>query len=164
MAKVKPSKDQNSSKEESKTSGAAKNPQSKAHQSKLQPRKPSVFSFDLYDLVMFVMIIFHVLLNPYTKVEETFITNNMYDHLVYKTNVKGHCTTTDCSKVMEYDFIEFPGVVERSFIPSLIVAFLSYPVHHLLVELLQVSVVSSLYVTRAGKKEVILASSPSYLV
>lgn len=49
---------------------------------------------------------------------------------------------------MEYDFIEFPGVVERSFIPSLIISFLSYPVHHLLVELNQYSVITSLYLTR----------------
>ena len=48
-----------------------------------------IFWFDLYDFVMLLLIIFHVLLNPYTKVEETFITNNMYDHLVYGNNIKG---------------------------------------------------------------------------
>jgi len=72
----------------------------------------------------------------------------MYDHLVYKTNIRGECSDSDCSQVMEYDFIEFPGVVERSFIPSLITAILAYPFHHLLVELQQVSVISSLYLTR----------------
>lgn len=49
---------------------------------------------------------------------------------------------------MEYDFIEFPGVVERSFIPSMIISFLSYPLHYLLVNIQEYSVVTSLYLTR----------------
>lgn len=49
---------------------------------------------------------------------------------------------------MEYDFIEFPGVVERSFIPSLIVSIISYPIHYLMIEISKFSIVASLYLTR----------------
>lgn len=82
---------------------------------------PDFFSFDIFDYTMLGLIVFHVLLNPYTKVEETFITNNMYDHLVYGLDIP------------KYDFHEFPGVVERSFIPSLIISYIVQPFHHLTV-------------------------------
>ena len=45
----------------------------------------------------------------------------MYDHLVYGNDIA------------KYDFHEFPGVVERSFIPSIIISALTFPVHYLLV-------------------------------
>mmetsp|Transcript_16931 Transcript_16931/g.18903 ORF Transcript_16931/g.18903 Transcript_16931/m.18903 type:complete len:135 (+) Transcript_16931:285-689(+) len=49
---------------------------------------------------------------------------------------------------MEYDFIEFPGVVERSFIPSLIISLISYPIHYFLININSYSVITSLYLTR----------------
>ena len=52
----------------------------------------------------------HVLYTPYTKVEETFQVNNIYDHLYLGLNKA------------DYDFQEFPGVVDRTFISSLLVA------------------------------------------
>ena len=45
----------------------------------------------------------------------------MYDHLVYGNDIA------------KYDFHEFPGVVERSFIPSIFISALTFPVHYLLV-------------------------------
>ena len=83
-----------------------------------------LLNFDIFDYTILGLTIFHVLINPYTKVEETFITNNMYDHLVYGLDIPS------------YDFHEFPGVVERSFIPSLIISAITYPFHHIFVELL----------------------------
>jgi len=56
-------------------------------------------------------MIIHVLAAPYTKVEETFQVNNIRDHL--------YLGIIDISN---YDFIEFPGVVYRTFISSLLVA------------------------------------------
>jgi alpha-1,6-mannosyltransferase len=93
-------------------------------------------NMDIFDIAIFGYIIFHVLLNPYTKVEENFITNNMYDHLIYKHDIPS------------YDFHEFPGVIERSFIPSLIISALSYPLHFLFTELNDFSCIISLYITR----------------
>jgi len=95
-----------------------------------------LLSLDLFDYAILGLIIFHVILNPYTKVEETFITNNIYDHLVYGLDIAS------------YDFHEFPGVVERSFIPSIIVSVLSLPFHHLFLDLYGYSCIISLYVTR----------------
>ena len=82
-----------------------------------------IFRFDIYDIVMVSLIAFHVILNPYTKVEETFITNNMYDHLIFGSNIRGEWINNQWKSGI-YDFIEFPGVVERSFIPSLIISII----------------------------------------
>jgi alpha-1,6-mannosyltransferase len=61
-------------------------------------------------------MIIHVIAAPYTKVEETFQVNNIRDHL--------HLGIIDIST---YDFIEFPGVVFRTFISSLMVAAVAWP-------------------------------------
>ena len=39
--------------------------------------------FDIYDFAQIIIIIFHILINPYTKVEEEFMTNNIYDLLKF---------------------------------------------------------------------------------
>jgi alpha-1,6-mannosyltransferase len=52
------------------------------------------------------VIIFQAIYSPYTKVEETFQVNNMYDFNHHHVNVKA------------YDYHEFPGVVPRTFINS----------------------------------------------
>lgn len=43
-----------------------------------------------------------------------------------------------------YSFIKFPGPVERSFIPSIILAVLNFPIHYLLVEKLKYTSIVSL--------------------
>lgn len=57
----------------------------------------------------------HVLAAPHTKVEEIFQVNNIYDHLYLMDDVAN------------YDFIEFPGVVYRTFLSSLMIAGLAFP-------------------------------------
>lgn len=42
--------------------------------------------YDYFDLLVVLIIIGHVVLNPFTKVEETLLTNGMYDHLYLGTN------------------------------------------------------------------------------
>lgn len=58
-------------------------------QKEVNKRDTRFLAFDLYDYFVLGLTVYHVLINPYTKVEETFITNNMYDHLVYKDNIRG---------------------------------------------------------------------------
>ena len=43
-----------------------------------------------------------------------------------------------------YSFIKFPGPVERSFIPSIILAVLNYPIHYVLVDILKYTSLASL--------------------
>ena len=77
--------------------------------------KRSSSLLDIYDIIFLAVMVAHILAAPHTKVEETFQVNNIYDHLFLQ------------DKLIEYDYIEFPGVVYRTFISSLLIAFFNYP-------------------------------------
>lgn len=80
-------------------------------------------------------MVFHLLLVPYTKVEESFNLQAMHDILLLKGDV------------VQYDHMEFPGVVPRSCIGAALVALVAYPAYLLHVSLnLQKQVL--LYVVR----------------
>ncbi|TFY74397.1 hypothetical protein EWM64_g9615 [Hericium alpestre] len=64
----------------------------------------------------------HVLLAPYTKVEESFNLHATHDVLLYGIS----SATLD-----NYDHFMFPGVVPRSFLGSVLLAWLSTPMIHL---------------------------------
>lgn len=68
------------------------------------------------DTALLVVISYHLVNSPYTKVEESFNIQAIHDILKY-----GIC---DISK---YDHLQFPGVVPRTFIGALLISFLTNP-------------------------------------
>ncbi|KAI3647988.1 hypothetical protein MP228_008209 [Amoeboaphelidium protococcarum] len=67
------------------------------------------------DLLIAVVITAHCLLSPFTKVEESFNLQAVHDILHHGINVS------------EYDHLQFPGVVSRTFIGALVLSAVSYP-------------------------------------
>jgi len=74
-----------------------------------------------WDFFLFLVMVTYIIMCPYTKVEESFNLQATHDILIY--GVK------DISK---YDHFEFPGVVPRTFIGSLILAGMVYPFKNIL--------------------------------
>ncbi|KAK7057747.1 mannosyltransferase [Favolaschia claudopus] len=64
----------------------------------------------------------HVLLAPYTKVEESFNLHAVHDVLMYGVSP---------SSLSSYDHFVFPGAVPRTFIGSILLAWISKPVIYL---------------------------------
>lgn len=69
-------------------------------------------SFGFLDALIIGYLVINVIAIPHTKIEEIFQVNNIYDHLYHGLDVK------------EYDFIIFDGVVYRTFISSLMIAYI----------------------------------------
>jgi alpha-1,6-mannosyltransferase len=99
-------------------------------------KKRPMGTWDIFDGLVFTSIIAHVLINPYTKVEETLLTNGIYDHIYLGADIPN------------YDHQEFPGVVTRSFISSMIISAISLPFNLVLTKGLGFTCLSTLYLTR----------------
>ncbi|PPQ74041.1 hypothetical protein CVT24_012343 [Panaeolus cyanescens] len=71
------------------------------------------------DLLIFATAWTHVILAPYTKVEESFNLHATHDALMYGVGAKN---------LFKYDHFVFPGAVPRTFIGSTLLAWLASPV------------------------------------
>ena len=63
----------------------------------------------------FLVTFTHVFVSPYTKVEESFTLHAVHDILAYGTEYK------------KWDYVQFPGAVPRSFLPSMLIAVANWP-------------------------------------
>jgi alpha-1,6-mannosyltransferase len=90
----------------------------------------------LIDALFFLVGTIHVLIAPFTKVEESFNLHATHDILMYGIlptglkNVSTHAiqVARAISKTQQYDHFVFPGVVPRSFVGSITLAYFSTPV------------------------------------
>lgn len=78
----------------------------------------------LLSLLLPALIIFHLIVAPYTKVEESFNIQATHDILVYGT------PTTDVYPKLsaQYDHFDFPGAVPRTFVGPVILAGIAQPI------------------------------------
>lgn len=72
-----------------------------------------------FKAALLLSIVFHLVISPYTKVEESFNIQAIHDILNYGIWPDG---------LANYDHISFPGVVPRTFIGSLVVSGIAYPI------------------------------------
>jgi alpha-1,6-mannosyltransferase len=75
-------------------------------------------------LLIPTLILIHILVAPYTKVEESFNLQATHDILVYSTPTHDISTRLRAT----YDHFEFPGAVPRTFVGATALAGVSRPI------------------------------------
>ncbi|GBC07104.1 hypothetical protein RclHR1_07250006 [Rhizophagus clarus] len=73
---------------------------------------------DKYDILLSFLVAIHILLCPFTKVEESFNLQATHDILEYGISLEA---------LKKYDHFEFPGVVPRTFVGPLVLSGVSLP-------------------------------------
>jgi alpha-1,6-mannosyltransferase len=82
--------------------------------SKLKPYRPDL----ILSLLIPTLILIHLLVAPYTKVEESFNIQATHDIIHHQP----------FSGIQNFDHVSFPGAVPRTFVGSLLLAALSKPI------------------------------------
>lgn len=84
-------------------------------------RANTILVFYLVGLLIPVLVILHLVVAPYTKVEESFHVQAIHD--ISNHGLPGFKSKLD----LKYDHFAFPGAVPRSAVGALILAKLSQP-------------------------------------
>lgn len=89
----------------------------------------------LPNLLPFTVAYLHVLLAPYTKVEESFTLHAVHDVLAYgprwtvaNVSYLDRYNKYRSGLISQWDHVTFPGAVPRSFLPALALGVVSYPI------------------------------------
>ena len=90
----------------------------------------------IFDLVLLLSILLHLLLCPYTKVEESFNMQAVHDLMMIP------------DALYLFDHLEFPGVVPRTFLGAIALASTSFPFHFMIKEILHFPKIYSQYLIR----------------
>src|SRR4051812_40255356 len=77
----------------------------------------------LLELILPAAMVIHLLIAPYTKVEESFNMQAIHDVAMVGFPMKDVSAT-----LQKYDHFEFPGVVPRSFVGAAILGGLATPI------------------------------------
>lgn len=89
-------------------------------------KKQCVVAWCLPYMILYAIAMYHMYRAPYTKVEESFQVQAVHDILYLGVRPATLGGT-------EYDHMEFPGVVPRTFVGALVISVLSLPFKFLLV-------------------------------
>ena len=76
-----------------------------------------MLKIDAVDITLVFVVVLYVICCPFSKVEESFNMQALFDLMQFGTDLNN------------YDHLEFPGVVPRTFIGALFVAVITYPAH-----------------------------------
>uniref|UniRef100_A0A0N5BJ45 Mannosyltransferase n=1 Tax=Strongyloides papillosus TaxID=174720 RepID=A0A0N5BJ45_STREA len=87
--------------------------------------------------LLFIILLFNIILVPFTKVEESFNTNAIHDVLYHKWDIS------------EYDHHEFPGVVPRTFFFPVVFGLILSPFISI-INIFHGLKIYGLYLTRIG--------------
>lgn len=83
------------------------------------------------DLLLALVVLFHIWACPYTKVEESFNLQAAHDFLYHGGNITEVIENQTTLPNIQYDHLQFPGVVPRSFSGAFALSVLSKPLQYL---------------------------------